>query len=85
MNGHSFPLFSCCLARFYSFFMLIGIELLVMETYNHLQAAYVITGNCKNVMNMSQSDQSELWRSILNGMSAWILRESFLSVFPFLY
>ncbi|KAI5648190.1 hypothetical protein M9H77_34195 [Catharanthus roseus] len=31
------------------------------------EAAYVITGNCKNVMNMSQSDQSELWRSILNG------------------
>lgn len=33
----------------------------------HLQAAYIINGNCKNVMNMSQPDQSELWRSVLNG------------------
>lgn len=31
------------------------------------EAAYVINGNCKNIMNMSQSDQSELWRSVLNG------------------
>ncbi|KAE9450138.1 hypothetical protein C3L33_17951, partial [Rhododendron williamsianum] len=30
------------------------------------EAAYVINGNCKNVMNMSQSDQVELWRSVLN-------------------
>lgn len=35
-----------------------------------LQAAYVVNGNCKNVMNMSQSDQVELWRSVLNGMFA---------------
>lgn len=34
------------------------------------QAAYIINGNCKNVMNMSQPDQVELWRSVLNGMSA---------------
>lgn len=33
-----------------------------------LQAAYIINGNCKNVMNMSQSDQLELWRSIMDGM-----------------
>ncbi|KAG5620706.1 hypothetical protein H5410_005924 [Solanum commersonii] len=32
-----------------------------------LQAAYIINGNCKNVMNMSQSDQLELWRSIMDG------------------
>ncbi|XP_057726453.1 autophagy protein 5 [Arachis stenosperma] len=31
------------------------------------EAAYVTKGNCKNVMNMSQSDQVELWRSVLNG------------------
>ncbi|XP_030536745.1 autophagy protein 5 isoform X1 [Rhodamnia argentea] len=31
------------------------------------EAAYIITGNCKNVMNMSQSDQSELWQSVMNG------------------
>ncbi|XP_049369676.1 autophagy protein 5 isoform X2 [Solanum verrucosum] len=31
------------------------------------EAAYIINGNCKNVMNMSQSDQLELWRSIMDG------------------
>nr|POE95949.1 autophagy protein 5 [Quercus suber] len=31
------------------------------------RAAYIINGNCKNVMNMSQPDQVELWRSVLNG------------------
>lgn len=31
------------------------------------EAAYIINGNCKMVMNMSQSDQLELWRSVLNG------------------
>ncbi|KZV22312.1 autophagy protein 5 [Dorcoceras hygrometricum] len=31
------------------------------------EAAYIINGNCKNIMNMSQSDQSELWLSVLNG------------------
>lgn len=31
------------------------------------EAAYVINGNCKNVMNMSQPDQVELWGSVLNG------------------
>lgn len=30
------------------------------------EAAYIINGNCKNVMNMSQSDQVELWRSVVN-------------------
>lgn len=35
--------------------------------YFLLQAAYVINGNCKNVMNMSQPDQVELWGSVLNG------------------
>ncbi|KAL5129181.1 Autophagy protein 5 [Glycine soja] len=32
-----------------------------------LQAAYIINGNSKNVMNMSQTDQVELWGSVLNG------------------
>nr|XP_009770974.1 PREDICTED: autophagy protein 5 isoform X2 [Nicotiana sylvestris] len=31
------------------------------------EAAYIINGNCKNVMNMSQPDQLELWRSIMDG------------------
>ncbi|KAK9041257.1 hypothetical protein V6N11_016366 [Hibiscus sabdariffa] len=31
------------------------------------EAAYITNGNCKNVMNMSQSDQSELWNSVMNG------------------
>lgn len=39
------------------------------------EAAYIINGNCKNVMSMSQSDQLELWRSVLNGNL-----ESFLKV-----
>ncbi|XP_021742051.1 autophagy protein 5-like isoform X1 [Chenopodium quinoa] len=39
------------------------------------EAAYIINGNCKNVMNMSQSDQLDLWRSVLNGNL-----ESFLKV-----
>ncbi|KAK4742227.1 hypothetical protein SAY87_000228 [Trapa incisa] len=31
------------------------------------EAAYIINGNCKNVMNMSQPDQLELWRSVSKG------------------
>ncbi|KAL5721478.1 autophagy protein 5 [Ranunculus cassubicifolius] len=31
------------------------------------EAAYIINGNCKNVMNMSQNDQLELWKSFMNG------------------
>ncbi|KAB2057639.1 hypothetical protein ES319_A11G181100v1 [Gossypium barbadense] len=31
------------------------------------EAAYIMNGNCKNVMNMSQSDQLELWHSVMNG------------------
>ncbi|KAI4299660.1 hypothetical protein L6164_033096 [Bauhinia variegata] len=30
------------------------------------EASYIINGNCKNVMNMSQPDQVELWHSVLN-------------------
>ncbi|KAL8159611.1 hypothetical protein V2J09_001148 [Rumex salicifolius] len=40
------------------------------------EAAYIITGNCKTVMNMSQSDQAELWSSVLNGNSESFLRVS---------
>ncbi|KAK6927391.1 Autophagy-related protein 5 [Dillenia turbinata] len=37
------------------------------------EAAYIINGNCKNVMNMSQPDQMELWHSVLNGnMDAYL-------------
>uniref|UniRef100_A0A1J3JYF0 Autophagy protein 5 n=1 Tax=Noccaea caerulescens TaxID=107243 RepID=A0A1J3JYF0_NOCCA len=31
------------------------------------EAAYIINGSCKNVMNMSQSDQEDLWTSVMNG------------------
>ncbi|XP_024023807.1 autophagy protein 5 isoform X1 [Morus notabilis] len=31
------------------------------------EAAYIINGNSKNVMNMSQADQVELWRSVVSG------------------
>uniref|UniRef100_A0A5B6ZTT2 Autophagy protein 5 n=1 Tax=Davidia involucrata TaxID=16924 RepID=A0A5B6ZTT2_DAVIN len=40
------------------------------------EAAYIINGNCKNVMNMSQSDQVELWRAVLNGNLEAYLRIS---------
>ncbi|KAF3626533.1 Autophagy protein 5 [Capsicum annuum] len=42
----------------------------------NLTAAYIINGNCKNVMNMSQSDQLELWRSIMDGNLDTYLRIS---------
>ncbi|XP_078448464.1 autophagy protein Apg5 family [Wolffia australiana] len=31
------------------------------------EAAYIINGNCKSIMNMSQADQYDLWQSMLNG------------------
>ncbi|CAH8350077.1 unnamed protein product [Eruca vesicaria subsp. sativa] len=31
------------------------------------EAAYIINGNCKNVMNMSQNDQEDMWTSVMNG------------------
>lgn len=31
------------------------------------EAAYIIHGSSKNVMNMSQPDQVDLWRSVMNG------------------
>ncbi|GLT28752.1 hypothetical protein SLA2020_036600 [Shorea laevis] len=40
------------------------------------EAAYIITGNCKNVMNMSQSDQVELWDFVMNGNLEGYLRVS---------
>lgn len=43
------------------------------------EAAYIINGNCKNVMNMSQTDQSELWHSVLNGnLDAYVRISSML-------
>ncbi|XP_058098171.1 autophagy protein 5 isoform X2 [Magnolia sinica] len=33
----------------------------------NLTAAYIINGNCKNIMNMSQADQLELWRCVAKG------------------
>ncbi|CAK7338877.1 unnamed protein product [Dovyalis caffra] len=40
------------------------------------EADYIINGNCKNVMNMSQSDQVELWRSVMDGNLDKYLRAS---------
>jgi autophagy-related protein 5 len=40
------------------------------------EAAYIINGNCKNIMNMSQPDQVELWQSVLNGNLESYLRVS---------
>ncbi|KAL2504064.1 Autophagy protein 5 [Abeliophyllum distichum] len=40
------------------------------------EAAYIITGNCKNIMSMSQSDQADLWHSVLNGNMEAYLRVS---------
>ncbi|KAM7515921.1 hypothetical protein LguiA_005504 [Lonicera macranthoides] len=40
------------------------------------EAAYIINGNCKNIMNMSQPDQVELWRSVVNGNLETYLRVS---------
>lgn len=38
------------------------------------EAAYIINGNCKNIMNMSQSDQLDIWRYVLNGNMEGYLR-----------
>ncbi|KAK9088914.1 hypothetical protein Scep_027996 [Stephania cephalantha] len=40
------------------------------------EAAYIINGNCKNIMNMSQSDQLDLWQSLVNGKIESFLRIS---------
>ncbi|WOL13406.1 autophagy-related protein [Canna indica] len=40
------------------------------------EASYVITGNCKNVMNMSQADQFDLWQSLVKGNMDGYLRIS---------
>jgi len=32
-----------------------------------LQATFIITGNSKSVMNMSQADQVALWESVMKG------------------
>ncbi|CAM8909810.1 unnamed protein product [Rhodiola kirilowii] len=38
-----------------------------VELINSLkEAAYIINGNCKNIMKMAQSDQVDLWNSISN-------------------
>ncbi|KAL5125282.1 Autophagy protein 5 [Glycine soja] len=39
----------------------------IYDKISNDMAAYVINGNSKNVMNMSQTDQVELWGSVLNG------------------
>ncbi|XP_078178081.1 autophagy protein Apg5 family [Carex rostrata] len=48
------------------------------------EAAYVINGNCKNVMNMSQADQYDLWQSLLKGnMEGYMKISSRLKLRPF--
>ncbi|CAL0315693.1 unnamed protein product [Lupinus luteus] len=45
-----------------------GVDSIKWSFINSLkEAAYVINGNCKNIMNMSQPDQAELWHSVLSG------------------
>ncbi|OIW04429.1 hypothetical protein TanjilG_32621 [Lupinus angustifolius] len=45
-----------------------GVDSVKWSFINSLkEAAYVINGNCKNIMNMSQPDQAELWRSVFSG------------------
>lgn len=47
------------------------------------EAAYIINGNCKNVMNMSQADQFELWQSVLKGnMESYVRLSSKLKLGP---
>ncbi|KAK2986862.1 hypothetical protein RJ640_009596 [Escallonia rubra] len=36
------------------------------------EAAYIINGNVKNIMNMSQSDQVDLWRAVVNVWLAFV-------------
>jgi len=57
------------------------VSLLLRSNMLYLQAAYVINGNCKNVMNMSQADQFELWQSVLKGIGSFWL----INLEPFLY
>ncbi|CAI0449148.1 unnamed protein product [Linum tenue] len=40
------------------------------------EADYIINGNCKNVMHMSQSDQLELWNSVVNANLEAFIRSS---------
>ncbi|CAL9127767.1 unnamed protein product [Musa acuminata var. zebrina] len=40
------------------------------------EAAYVINGNCKNIMNMAQADQFDLWQSLVKGNMDGYLRIS---------
>ncbi|KAG0497886.1 hypothetical protein HPP92_002577 [Vanilla planifolia] len=48
------------------------------------EAAYIINGNCKNIMNMSQADQSELWQSLIKGnMDGYARVSSRLKIGPF--
>ncbi|KAL0927503.1 hypothetical protein M5K25_001678 [Dendrobium thyrsiflorum] len=48
------------------------------------EAAYIINGNCKNVMNMSQTDQSELWQSLAKGnMESYTRVSSRLKLGPY--
>ncbi|KAG0502168.1 hypothetical protein HPP92_002240 [Vanilla planifolia] len=50
----------------------------------NLTAAYIINGNCKNIMNMSQADQSELWQSLIKGnMDGYARVSSRLKIGPF--
>ncbi|CAN0913999.1 Autophagy protein 5 [Linum grandiflorum] len=45
------------------------------------EADYIINGNCKNVMHMSQSDQMDLWNSVVNAnMEAFIRSTSKLKI-----
>ena len=44
------------------------------------QASYVMYGSTKSIMNMSQLDQAELWRSVIEGTLDDLLGEVFYSI-----
>lgn len=44
-----------------------GLYLSDILTHLNMQAAYVINGNSKNIMNMAQADQFDLWQSLVKG------------------
>lgn len=42
----------------------------LLTLMNVFKAAYIINGNCKNIMNMSEADQLDLWQSVLKGTAS---------------
>ncbi|KAJ8461584.1 hypothetical protein OPV22_034510 [Ensete ventricosum] len=61
-----------------------GLYLSDILTHLNMQAAYIINGNCKNIMNMAQADQFDLWQSLVKGnMDGYLRISSRLKLGPF--